>query len=157
MFHVGDIVTIKGDNQEHSVSSVRLWDSGYIDISVSGTFEYVPAERATLAQPTSIPQRFQVGDHVYYTSSDSQLSGEYLRYSIGDVFITGKHKDECDHFGITDDMVPGTTDAMEIRINSVLLRYDGSIMYAYYVNTPKGTLDGIIKPSDTLKHQYTLF
>lgn len=81
----------------------------------------------------------------------------YQRYSIGDVFITGKHKDECDHFGITDDMVPGTTDAMEIRINSVLLRYDGSIMYAYYVNTPKGTLDGIIKPSDTLKHQYTLF
>lgn len=81
----------------------------------------------------------------------------YQHYSIGDVFITNKHKDECDHFGITNDMVPGTTDAMEIRINSVLLRDDGSIMYAYYVDTPKGVLDGIIKSSDTLKHQYTLF
>ena len=87
MFHVGDIVTIKGDNQEHSVSSVRLWDSGYIDISVSGTFEYVPAERATLAQPTSIPQRFQVGDHVYYTSSDSQLSGEYLIFEVETYYV----------------------------------------------------------------------
>ena len=87
MFHVGDIVTIKGDNQEHSVSSVRLWDSGYIDISVSGTFEYVPAERATLAQPTSIPQRFQVGDHVYYTSSDSQLSGEYLVFEVETYYV----------------------------------------------------------------------
>ena len=81
----------------------------------------------------------------------------YQHYGIGDVFITDKHKDECDYFGITNDMVPGTTGEMEVRVNSVLLRYDGSIAYAYYVNTPKGTLDGIIKPSDTLKHQYTLF
>lgn len=87
MFKIGDIVTVKGDNQEHSVSSVRLWDSGYIDISVSGTFEYVPAERATLVQPTSIPQRFQVGDHVYYTSSDSQLSGEYLVFEVETYYV----------------------------------------------------------------------
>ena len=32
MFKIGDIVTIKGDNQEHRVSSVRLWDSGYMGI-----------------------------------------------------------------------------------------------------------------------------
>ena len=87
MFKIGDIVTIKGDNQEHRVSSVRLWDSGYIDISVCGTFEYVPAERATLVQPTSIPQRYQVGDRVYYTSSDSQISGEYLVFEVETYYV----------------------------------------------------------------------
>lgn len=87
MFKIGDIVTIKGDNQEHRVSSVRLWDSGYVDISVCGTFEYVPAERATLVQPTSIPQRYQVGDRVYYTSSDSQISGEYLVFEVETYYV----------------------------------------------------------------------
>lgn len=81
----------------------------------------------------------------------------YQKYDIGDVFITNSHKDECEYYGITGDMVPGTTDAMEVCISGVFLSRNGGIVYTYHIDTPKGTLEGIIRPSDTRKHQYTLF
>ena len=116
-----------------------------------------------------IDQIFEIDGVRYYRTDDCTKavtedrlelvrSGQlYQQYGIGDVFITDSQKEECDYFGITDDMVPGTTDAMEVRINGVCLGYDGRIIYSYHVNTPIGTLEGIIRPSDTRKHQYTLF
>lgn len=117
----------------------------------------------------TIDQIFEIDGVRYYRTDDCTnavtedslelvRSGRlYQKYDIGDVFITNSHKDECEYFGITDDMVLGTTDAMEVRISGVFLAGDGSVVYSYHVDTPMGTLDGIIKPSDTLKHQYTLF
>lgn len=74
-----------------------------------------------------------------------------------DCFITNSHKDECEYFGITDDMVLGTTDAMEVRVSGVFLTREGRIVYSYRVNTPIGTLEGIIRQTDTLNQPYTLF
>lgn len=116
-----------------------------------------------------IDQIFEIDGVRYYRTDDCTKaitedrlelvrSGQlYQQYGIGDVFITDSRKDECDYFGITDDMVPGTTDAMEVIVSGVFLSRDGSIVYSYHVDTPKGTLEGIIRPSDTLKQQYTLF
>lgn len=116
-----------------------------------------------------IDQVFEVDGVRYYRTDDctkavTEDELELVRtgqlcqkYDIGDVFITNSHKDECEYFGITDDMVPGTTDAMEVRISGVFLTYDGHTVYSYRVSTPIGTLEGIIRPSDTLKQQYTLF
>lgn len=121
-------------------------------------------------QPDVTIDQVFVADGVYYYRTDDCTkavtedglefvrSGQlYQQYDIGDTFITNSQKEECDYFGITDDMVPGTIDAMEVRINGVCLGYDGRIIYSYYVNTPIGTLEGIIRPSDVRKHQYTLF
>lgn len=121
-------------------------------------------------QPDVTIDQVFVADGVYYyrtddctkavTEDELELvrSGQLRQpYAIGDVFITNSQKEECDYFGITDDMVPGTTDAMEVRISGVCLGYDGRIIYPYCVNTPIGLLEGIIRPSDTRKHQYTLF
>ena len=117
----------------------------------------------------TIDQIFMVDDVRYYRTDDctkavTEDKLEFVRsgrlcqqYGIGDVFITNSHKDECEYFGITDDMVPGTTDAMEVIVSGVFLSRDGSIVYSYRVNTPIGTLEGIIRPSDTPKQQYTLF
>lgn len=116
-----------------------------------------------------IDQVFEIEGVRYYRTDDctkavTEDKLEFVRpgqlcqqYGIGDVFITDSQKDECDYFGITDEMVPGTTDAMEVRVSGVFLSRDGSIVYSYHVNTPKGTLEGIVRPSDTLKQQYTLF
>ena len=46
---------------------------------------------------------------------------------------------------------------MEVRVSGVFLTREGRIVYSYRVNTPIGTLEGIIRPSDTPKQQYTLF
>lgn len=121
-------------------------------------------------QPDVTIDQVFVADGVYYYRTDDCTkavtedglefvrSGQlYQQYDIGDTFITNSQKEECDYFGITDDMVPGTIDAMEVRINGVCLGYDGRIIYSYYINTPIGLLEGIIRPSDTRKHQYTLF
>ena len=117
----------------------------------------------------TIDQVFEINGVRYYRTDDCTKavtedrlelvrSGQlYQQYGIGDVFITNNRKDECEYFGITDDMVPGTTDAMEVIVSGVFLSRDGSIVYSYNVDTPKGTLEGIIRPSDTLKQQYTLF
>lgn len=116
-----------------------------------------------------IDQIFEIEGVRYYRTDDCTKahaegelelvrSGQLCQpYAIGDVFITNSQKEECDYFGITDDMVPGNTDAMEVRINGVCLGYDGRSIYSYYVNTPIGLLEGIIRPSDTPKQQYTLF
>lgn len=117
----------------------------------------------------TIDQVFEINGVRYYRTDDCTKavtedrlelvrSGQlYQRYGIGDVFITNNRKDECEYFGITDDMVPGTTDAMEVIVSGVFLSRDGSIVYSYHVDTPKGTLEGVIRPSDTQKQQYTLF
>ena len=117
----------------------------------------------------TIDQVFVVGGVYYYRTDDCTKavteeelefvrSGQlYQQYDIGDVFITNSHKDECEYYGITDDMVPGTTEAMEVRIGGVFLARDGRIVYSYRVDTPIGTLEGIIRPSDTQKQQYSLF
>lgn len=117
----------------------------------------------------TIDQVFEIDGVRYYRTDDCTKavtedrlefvrSGQlYQQYGIGDIFITNSRKDECDYFGITDDMVPGTTDAMEVIVSGVFLSRDGSIVYSYHVDTTKGTLEGIIRPSDTLKQQYTLF
>ena len=116
-----------------------------------------------------IDQIFEIEGVRYYRTDDctkAVTEGElkfvrsgqlYQQYGIGDVFITDSHKDECEYFGITDNMVPGTTDAMEVIVSGVFLSRDGSIVYSYNVDTPKGTLEGIIRQSDTPKQQYTLF
>lgn len=116
-----------------------------------------------------VDQIFEIDGVRYYRTDDCTKavtedrlelvrSGQlYQKYDIGDVFITNNHKDECEYYGITDDMVPGTTDAMEVCVTGVFLSRNGDIVYSYRVDTPKGTLDGVIKPSDTLKQQYTLF
>ena len=116
-----------------------------------------------------IDQVFEIDGVRYYRTDDctkAVTEGElefvrsgqlYQQYGIGDVFITDSHKDECDYFGITNDMVPGTTDAMEVCVSSVFLARDGRVVYSYHVDTPIGTLEGIVRPSDTLKQQYTLF
>lgn len=121
-------------------------------------------------QPDVTIDQVFVDEGVYYyrtddctkavTEDELELvrSGQLCQpHAIGDVFITNSQKEECDYFGITDDMVPGTTDAMEVIVSGVFLSRDGSIVHSYRVNTPKGTLEGIIKTSDTLKQQYTLF
>lgn len=116
-----------------------------------------------------IDQIFEIDGVRYYRTDDctkAVTEGElefvrsgqlYQKYDIGDVFITNSHKDECEYYGITDEMVPGTTDAMEVRVGGVFLSRNGDIVYSYHIDTPKGTLEGIIRPSDTPKQQYTLF
>lgn len=116
-----------------------------------------------------IDQIFEIEGVRYYRTDDctkAHAEGElefvrsgqlYQQYDIGDTFITNSQKEECDYFGITDDMVSGTTDAMEVRINCVFLARDGRIVYSYHVDTPIGTLEGIVRLSDMLKQQYTLF
>lgn len=76
-----------------------------------------------------IDQIFEIDGVRYYRTDDCTKavtedslelvrSGRlYQKYDIGDVFITNSHKDECEYYGITGDMVPGTTDAMEVCIN----------------------------------------
>lgn len=121
-------------------------------------------------QPDVTIDQVFMADGVYYyrtddctkavTEDELELvrSGQLCQpYAIGDVFITNSQKEECDYFGITDDMVSGTTDAMEVCISGVFLSRNGGIVYSYHIDTPKGTLEGIIRPSDTRKHQYTLF
>lgn len=117
----------------------------------------------------TIDQVFEINGVRYYRTDDCTKavtedrlelvrSGQlYQKYDIGDVFITDSHKDECEYYGITDDMVPGTTDAMEVCVTGVFLSRNGDIVYSYRVDTSKGTLEGIIRPSDKLKQQYTLF
>lgn len=117
----------------------------------------------------TIDQVFVVDGVYYYRTDDCTKavtedrlelvrSGQlYQKYDIGDVFITNSHKDECEYFGITDDMVLGTTDAMEVRVSGVFLTREGRIVYSYRVNTPIGTLEGIIRQTDTLNQPYTLF
>lgn len=116
-----------------------------------------------------IDQIFEIDGVRYYRTDDCTKavtedslelvrSGRlYQKYDIGDVFITNSQKEECDYFGITDDMVSGTIDAMEVRISGVFLARDGRTVYSYHVDTPIGTLEGIIRPTDTPKQQYTLF
>lgn len=116
-----------------------------------------------------IDQVFEIDGVRYYRTDDCTKtvtedklelirSGQlYQKYDIGDVFITNSHKDECEYFGITNEMVPGTTDAMEVCVTSVFLTREGRVVYSYRVDTPIGTLEGIIRPSDKLKQQYTLF
>lgn len=87
MFKIGDIVAIKGDDNEFRVVSVRSMVEGYVDINVEGTYEYIPVNRATLVQPTTIPQRYSVGDRVYYNAGDSQLSGEYLVCEVETYYV----------------------------------------------------------------------
>ena len=121
-------------------------------------------------QPDVTIDQVFVADGVYYyrtddctkavTEDELELvrSGQLCQpHAIGDVFITNSQKEECDYFGITNDMVPGTTDAMEVCVSSVFLARDGRVVYSYHVDTPIGTLEGIIRPSDTPKQQYTLF
>lgn len=121
-------------------------------------------------QPDVTIDQVFVADGVYYYRTDDCTkavtedrlelvrSGQlYQKYDIGDVFITNSHKDECEYFGITDDMVLGTTDAMEVRVSGVFLTREGRIVYSYRVNTPIGTLEGIIRQTDTLNQPYTLF
>ena len=122
-----------------------------------------------LLQTDVIDQVFEIDGGCYYRTNNStktftKAELELVRsahlcqqYDIGDTLITDRHKDECDYLGITDNMVPGTTAAMEIRISSMFLTRDGRIVYSYYVDTPIGTLAGIIIPSDVLTHQYILF
>lgn len=138
MLHLGDVVRIPGTNSEPSQTDI-------------------------------IDQVFEIDGECYYRTNNStktfteaelelvRSAHLYQQYDIGDIFITDRHKDECDYLGITDNMVSGTTAAMEIRISSVFLTREGRIVYSYYVDTPIGTLEGIIRPSDALKHQYTLF
>ena len=59
--------------------------------------------RATLVQPTTIPQRYSVGDRVYYNAGDSQLSGEYLVYEVETYYMV----DNLNHD--QHPMIPGYT------------------------------------------------
>ena len=117
----------------------------------------------------TIDQVFEINGVRYYRTDDCAKAVTedrlelvrsdqlYQKYDIGDVFITNSHKDECEYFGITDDMVLGTTDAMEVRVSGVFLTREGRIVYSYRVNTPIGTLEGIMRQTDTLNQPYTLF
>ena len=88
-----------------------------------------------------------------------QSSGLQPKYNIGDSIITDKHKDRCIREGLTDDMVPGTIDAMEARIVGMVLTDDGNIVYRYRTHTTSGhNICGTIDECDMPKHrQYSLF
>lgn len=81
------------------------------------------------------------------------------KYNIGDTIITDKNKDTCIRNRVTNDMVPGTIDAMEARIIGMRLTGDSDITYRYRTQTTSGlTICGTIDECDMPKHrQYSLF
>ena len=125
-----------------------------------------------LSQPLecTITEIAKVGcGYLYGVSGHTALFDEYNmrlvrsnglqpKYNIGDVIITDKNKDTCIRNGITDDMVPGTIDAMEARVIGMRLTGDGDITYRYRTQTATVTINGSIDECDMPKHrQYSLF
>ena len=106
---------------------------------------------------------YGVSGHVAHFSEDKMRlvrSAELQpKYNIGDVIITDKNKDTCIRNGITNDMVPGTIDAMEARVIGMRLTGDGDITYRYRTQTTSGlNICGTIEEADMPKHrQYSLF
>lgn len=94
-------------------------------------------------------------DHMRLVRSN----GLQPKYNIGDVIITDKNKDTCIRNGVTNDMVPGTIDAMEARVIGMRLTGDGDITYRYRTQTTTGlNICGTIDERDMPKHrQYSLF
>ena len=88
-----------------------------------------------------------------------QSKGLQPKYNIGDAIITDRHKDACVRNGLTDDMVPGTIDAIEARIVGLLLTDDGNIAYKYRTQAATGlNICGTIDECDMPKHRhYSLF
>lgn len=110
------------------------------------------------------------GKYLYGVSGHTALFGEYdmrlvqskglqPKYNIGDTIITDKHKYRCIREGLTDDMVPGTIDAMEAHIVGMFLTDDGDITYRYRTHTTSGhNICGTIGEANMPKHrQYSLF
>ena len=118
---------------------------------------------------TEIKTLDSTGKYLYGVSSDTRLfpedkmrlvqsNGLQLKYNIGDHIITDKHKDMCIRQGITNEMIPGTIDAMEARIVGMFLTGDGDIMYRYRAQTATVTINGTIDECEMPKHrQYSLF
>ena len=105
---------------------------------------------------------YGISGHTALFSEDEmrliQSNGLQPKYNIGDVIITDKNKDTCIRNGITDDMVPGTIDAMEARVIGMRLTGDGDITYRYRTQTATVTINGFIDECDMPKHrQYSLF
>lgn len=94
-------------------------------------------------------------DHMRLVRSN----GLQPKYNIGDIIITDKNKDTCIRNGVTNDMVPGTIDAMEARVIGMRLTGDGDITYRYRTQTTSGlNICGTIDEADMHKHrQYSLF
>lgn len=110
------------------------------------------------------------GKYLYGVSGHTALFDEYNmrlvqsnglqpKYNIGDIIITDKNKDTCIRNGVTNDMVPGTIDAMEARVIGMRLTGDGDITYRYRTQTTSGlNICGTIDECDMPKHrQYSLF
>lgn len=141
MLNLGDIVipiTHKFDPQRES------------DVTIE---QIVKVYNNYLYKVSCYPWLFAEEDLRLIRTSDLQP-----QYHIGDTIITDKHKDTCIRNGITNEVVPGTIDAMEAIVKGVFLTPNGDIAYMYYVDTPKGTFEGSIEQSDMPKHQcYSIF
>ena len=105
---------------------------------------------------------YGISGHAALFSEDEmrlvRSNGLQPKYNIGDIIITDKNKDTCIRNGVTNDMVPGTIDAMEARVIGMRLTGDGDITYRYRTQTATVTINGSIDECDMPKHrQYTLF
>ena len=106
---------------------------------------------------------YGISGHTALFSEDEmrlvQSNGLQPKYNIGDIIITDKNKDTCIRNGVTNDMVPGTIDAMEARVMGLRLTGDGDITYRYRTQTTSGlNICGTIDEADMPKHrQYSLF
>lgn len=119
---------------------------------------------------TYISKLDSTGKYLYGVSGHTALFDEYdmrlvqskglqPKYNIGDTIITDKHKDRCIREGLTDDMVPGTIDAMEAHIVGMVLTDDDNVAYKYRTHTTSGhNICGTIDEADMPKHRhYSLF
>lgn len=124
-----------------------------------------PPVEQTITEITEV-----LGKYLYGISGYAALFSEYdmrlvqskglqPKYNIGDIIITDKNKDTCIRNGVTNDMVPGTIDAMEARVIGMRLTGDSDITYRYRTQTTSGlNICGTIDEADMPKHrQYSLF
>ena len=123
-----------------------------------------PPTEQTIIEITEVLGTYHYGISGYaaHFSEDKmrlvRSGGLQPKYNIGDTIITDKHKDVCIREGITDDMVPGTIDAMEARVVGMRLTGDGDITYRYRTQTATVTINGSIDECDMPQHrQYSLF
>lgn len=133
------------------------------------------ASERHLSQPlectiTEILRLDSTGKYLYGVSGHDTLFDAYNmrlvrsnglqpKYNIGDIIITDKNKDTCIRNGVTNDMVPGTIDAMEARIVGMVLTDDDNVAYKYRTHTTSGhNICGTIDEVDMPKHRhYSLF
>lgn len=106
---------------------------------------------------------YGISGHAAFLPEDQirliRSNGLQPKYNIGDIIITDKNKDTCIRNGVTNDMVPGTIDAMEARVIGMRLTGDGDITYRYRTQTTTGlNICGTIDERDMPKHRhYSLF